>query len=104
MALYEYVCSGCGARTEKRMPMADALQFIACPKCGKQASKAIGQFSVVGAAREGVEDGPAPWDAEGGDTGDDHGHSHDHGHATVLVATATRSMTSISSRGAPTGA
>jgi putative FmdB family regulatory protein len=79
MALYEYVCPACGTRTEKRMPMSDVVQFIPCPKCGKQAAKAIGQFAVVGVAEAGVEDGPAPWDSEGGD-GDDHGHSHDHGH------------------------
>ena len=84
MALYEYLCPGCGTRTEKRMPMSDVVQFIPCPECGKQASKAIGQFAVVGVAQAGVEDGPAPWDAEGGDGGDahghEHGHSHDHGH------------------------
>jgi len=80
MALYEYVCGGCGTRTDKRMPMSDVLQSIPCPKCGKQAAKAIGGFSVLGIARAGVEDGPAPWEADGGDGGDDHGHSHDHGH------------------------
>jgi putative FmdB family regulatory protein len=80
MALYEYVCGGCGTRTDKRMPMSDVLQSIPCPKCGKQASKAIGGFAVVGMSRAGVEDGPAPWESDGGDGGDDHGHSHDHGH------------------------
>ena len=82
MALYEYLCPGCGTRTEKRMPMSDVVQFIPCPKCGKQASKAIGQSAVVGGAQVG--EGPAPWAAEGGDGGDahghEHGHSHDHGH------------------------
>ena len=62
------------------MPMSDVLQFIPCPKCGKQASKAIGQFSVVGVAQAGVGDGEAPWDSGGDEGGDDHGHSHDHGH------------------------
>ncbi len=89
MALYEYLCPGCGTRTEKRMPMSDVLQVIPCPKCGKQARKTIGSFAVVGVANAGLEDGPAPWD-EGGDGGDDglggddHGHSHDfggHGHS-----------------------
>lgn len=89
MALYEYLCTGCGSRTEKRMPMSDVLQAIACPKCGKQARKTIGSFSVVGVSQPGVEDGPAPWDDGGDDGGDDfgggdHGHSHDfggHGHS-----------------------
>ncbi|MGB4861669.1 MAG: zinc ribbon domain-containing protein [Tepidiformaceae bacterium] len=81
MALYEYLCPACGARSEKRMPMSDVLQVIPCPKCGKQARKTIGSFSVVGIAEASVGDGPAPWDDDGGmgDGGDDfggHGHSH----------------------------
>jgi putative FmdB family regulatory protein len=89
MALYEYQCGACGTRTEKRMPMADVLQLIPCPSCGKQAKKTIGGFAVVGIAAEGIGDGPAPWDDGGdGDDGDDfggggpphdfggHGHSH----------------------------
>ena len=90
MALYEYHCKACGARTEKRMPMSDVLQLIPCSKCGKQAQKVIGGWSVIGLAQPGMEDGPAPWD-EGGDGDDaggiDHGggHSHDwdggHGHS-----------------------
>ncbi|WP_322796394.1 zinc ribbon domain-containing protein [Tepidiforma sp.] len=87
MALYEYVCSSCGTRTEKRMPMSDVLQFIPCPACGKQAAKAFGRFAVTGNAQPGIEDGPAPWEREGGeDGGEGHthewggGHSHSHGH------------------------
>jgi len=85
MALYEYSCPKCGTRTEKRMPMSDVLQFIPCPKCGKQAQKVIGGFAVTGRAGAGVEDGPAPWDSEGGDgggldTGDFGGHGHGHSH------------------------
>lgn len=85
MALYEYVCSACGARTEKRMPMSDVLQLIPCGKCGKQAKKAFGGFAVVGRAEASVGDGPAPWDSDGGDDdggmpddmmGGGHGHSH----------------------------
>jgi len=89
MALYEYICPACGTHTDKRMPMSDALQVIPCPKCGKQARKAIGGFAVVGIGQESFEDGPAPWDDDGdGDGGDDfggmgmgddfggHGHSH----------------------------
>jgi putative FmdB family regulatory protein len=83
MALYEYLCSSCGTRTEKRMPMSDALQMIACPRCGKQAKKTIGSFAVVGRSEASLDDGPAPWDSDdGGDDdfgdfgGDDHGHSH----------------------------
>jgi putative FmdB family regulatory protein len=85
MALYEYVCSACGTRTEKRMPMSDVLQVIPCGKCGKQARKAIGGFAFVGRAAASVGDGPAPWDSDDGDDGDDfggmddfggHGHSH----------------------------
>ncbi len=87
MALYEYLCPGCGVRTEKRMPMSDVVQAIKCPKCGKQARKAIGGFAVVGRTDASVGDGPAPWDDGGGDGldmgggGDDfgmggHGHSH----------------------------
>lgn len=80
MALYEYICRACGARTEKRMPMADVLQFIPCGVCGEQAQKTLGGFAVVGRAVAGVEDGPAPWDDEGGDFGDDMGgHSHEFG-------------------------
>jgi len=88
MALYEYLCAACGTRTDKRMPMSDVLQQIPCPKCGKQARKTMGSWSVVGGTQAGVEDGPAPWDSDGG--GDDfggeglgggfdmggHGHSH----------------------------
>lgn len=87
MALYEYLCSACGTRTEKRMPMSDVLQLVPCSKCGKQAQKTIGGFAVLGRASESVGDGPAPWDDDGGDFGDDgglgdmgdfggHGHSH----------------------------
>ncbi len=89
MALYEYHCTTCGTRTEKRMPMTDVLQLIPCPSCGKQAAKVIGGFAVVGIAAEGIGDGPAPWEDGGGDDGgggDDFGggHSHDfggHGHS-----------------------
>jgi putative FmdB family regulatory protein len=84
MALYEYHCKACGTRTEKRMPMSEVSANIPCPKCGKQASKMIGQFAVVGRAESSLGDGPAPWDSDGGDDdfgmGDmgmgDHGHSH----------------------------
>lgn len=90
MALYEYLCPDCGTRTEKRMPMTDVLQTIPCSKCGKQARKTIGSWAVVGISSASVEDGPAPWDMDGGDDGGDdmmaglgdlgggggHGHSH----------------------------
>ncbi|MEP7216906.1 MAG: zinc ribbon domain-containing protein [Anaerolineaceae bacterium] len=95
MALYEYVCSACGARTEKRMPMSDVLQIVPCAKCGKQARKAFGGWAVVGRADASVGDGPAPWDNDGGDDDSGNmsgmpddiaggGHSHDfggHGHS-----------------------
>ncbi|MEO8539670.1 MAG: zinc ribbon domain-containing protein [bacterium] len=87
MALYEYLCPSCGTRTDKRMPMSDVLQVIPCPKCGKQARKTIGSWAVVGVSQASAEDGPAPWDMDGGGDddgmggfgGDDlggHGHSH----------------------------
>ena len=87
MALYEYLCPACGTRTEKRMPMSDVLQVIPCSKCGKQARKTIGSWAVVGVSSASIEDGPAPWDSDGGDDGGDdgmgglgdfggHGHSH----------------------------
>lgn len=89
MALYEYLCSACGARTEKRMPMTDVVQLIPCPKCGKQAQKVLGGFALVGISDASVADGPAPWE-DGGDDGEgghdhewggggDHGHGHSHG-------------------------
>jgi putative FmdB family regulatory protein len=90
MALYEYVCSACSNRFDKRMAMSDVVQSLPCPKCGKTARKAIGGFALVGRAEASVGDGPAPWDSDGGDGdggGDDfggHGHSHDfggHGHS-----------------------
>jgi putative FmdB family regulatory protein len=89
MALYEYLCPACGTRTEKRMPMTDVLQAIPCSKCGKQARKTIGSWSVVGISSGSIEDGPAPWDSDGGDDGgmddmmgglgDLSGHGHSHG-------------------------
>ncbi|MEO6043543.1 MAG: zinc ribbon domain-containing protein [Tepidiformaceae bacterium] len=88
MALYEYLCSACGARTEKRMPMSDVLQLIPCGKCGKQAHKAFGGFALVGRADASLGDGPAPWDSDGGDDDggdmggmpdDFGGHGHSHG-------------------------
>lgn len=87
MALYEYACAACGTRTEKRMPMADVLQSIPCPKCKKLARKVIGGFAVVGVSDASVGDGPAPWDDDGGDSdagmdagaGMDFGHGHSHG-------------------------
>ena len=83
MALYEYLCPACGARTERRMPMSGVLQMVPCGKCGKQAHKVLGNFAVVGRSEAGIEDGPAPWE-DGGDDGglDDMGgaaHSHDFG-------------------------
>jgi putative FmdB family regulatory protein len=69
MALYEYLCPSCGARTEKRMPMSDVLQFVPCPACGAQAKKVIGNFAVVGRAEAGFGDGPAPWESGGDDEG-----------------------------------
>lgn len=79
MALYEYTCETCGTRTEKRMSMADVLQFIPCPSCGGQARKAFGRFALVGRAEPGVADGPAPWEREDGDAaGGEPGGAHDH--------------------------
>lgn len=85
MALYEYLCAKCGTRTEKRMPMADVVQSIQCPKCKARAKKTIGGFAVVGRAEASMGDGPAPWD-DGGDMGgldmggmDMGGHGHSHG-------------------------
>lgn len=85
MALYEYLCSACGTRTEKRMPMSEVVQLVPCSKCGKQAQKVLGGFALVGISEASVGDGPAPWE-DGGDEGgghdhewgggDDHGHSH----------------------------
>ncbi len=90
MALYEYLCPNCDERFEKRMPMSDVLQLVPCPSCGKKAQKIIGNFAVVGVAQEATGDGPAPWEDDGADDGDDatcddaggvddlthHGHSH----------------------------
>jgi putative FmdB family regulatory protein len=73
MALYEYACKSCGARTEKRMPMSDALQIVPCATCGKPATKVIGNFAFVGRASESAGDGPAPWDSGGDDDDDDFG-------------------------------
>ncbi|MCA9831257.1 MAG: FmdB family zinc ribbon protein [Dehalococcoidia bacterium] len=85
MALYEYHCASCGTATEMRMPMADVLMSIDCPKCGKKATKRIGQFAVLGRAEEGFGDGAPPWDDDNGDGGgmdfgdDFGGHGHSHG-------------------------
>lgn len=89
MALYEYLCPACGTRTDRRMPMSDVVQQIACPSCGKQAKKTIGGFAVLGRAEAGIGDGPPPWDSDDGGGDDDfggmggmgggmgdHGHSH----------------------------
>lgn len=83
MALYEYLCASCNSRFEKRMPMADVLQLVPCPKCKKQARKVLGGFSVVGRS-SGGSDFDFGEDDDGGDDdfgggGDDfggHGHSH----------------------------
>ncbi len=85
MALYEYLCSGCGGRTERRMPMSDVLQLVPCDKCGKEARKVVGSFAFVGRAEAGFGDGPAPWE-DGGDDGglddlDGGGHDFGHGHS-----------------------
>lgn len=83
MALYEYHCQKCGNRFEKRMPMSEVLQLVPCPSCKAQAKKVMGNFTLVGTAEASLADGPAPWDADGGDAGgadDGHGHSHDGGH------------------------
>lgn len=83
MALYEYHCSSCGARFEKRMPMNDVLQLVPCTQCNQKAQKVIGGFAVVGRAEASLGDGPAPWDDDGGDGGfaddDFGGHGHSHG-------------------------
>ena len=87
MALYEYVCTACGQRTEKRMPMSEVVQTVPCGSCGKPANKAIGGWAFVGKSEPSFFDGPAPWDSEGGagdGDGDGGGHSHDfggHGHS-----------------------
>ena len=83
MALYEYLCSSCKNRFEKRMPMADVLQLVPCPKCKKQAQKVLGGFAVVGRSSSDFDsfgdDGGGDDDDFGGGGGDDfggHGHSH----------------------------
>ncbi len=90
MALYEYLCPACGARTERRMPMSDVLQLVPCSQCGKQARKIVGNFAIVGRSEPGLGDGPAPWEDRGDDdgfgdalgdmgSGGDFGHGHSHG-------------------------
>ena len=51
--------------------MSDVLQLVPCPSCGKKAQKIIGNFAVVGVAQEATGDGPAPWEDDGADDGDD---------------------------------
>ena len=85
LALYEYLCSSCKNRFEKRMPMADVLQLVPCPKCKKQAQKVLGGFAVVGRSSSsdfdsfGDDGGGGDDDDFGGGGSDDfggHGHSH----------------------------
>lgn len=62
MALYEYLCDKCGARFEKRMPMADVRQLVPCTMCKAKARKTIGNFAFVGRVKSG-----SPWDSGGDD-------------------------------------
>lgn len=86
MALYEYLCSKCGTRFEKRMPMAKVRQRTTCPKCKKQADKLMSTFAVTGIADDSFDfdmSDPDPSEMAGtGDGGHSHGHDHSHSHGS----------------------
>ena len=68
MPLYEYLCPACKTRTEKLMKVSDFKPKIKCPKCGKQAPKAISAFAVVGIDKGGDDDfGGMDFDGMGGE-------------------------------------
>jgi len=72
MPLYEYLCPSCKTRTEKLMKVSEFKPKIRCPKCGKQAPKAISAFAVAGLSKGGDDDfGDFDMDGMGGFGGDD---------------------------------
>lgn len=71
MPLYEYLCAACGTRTEKLMRVSELKAAIRCPKCGKQAKKAISAFSVAGISKGGDDSWESMGDGEGDLGGDD---------------------------------
>lgn len=46
MPLYEYACSSCEHRFEKRRPFESAGEPENCPQCGAEARKLISHFSA----------------------------------------------------------
>jgi len=56
MPLYEYLCAGCGTRTEKLMSISQMKPSIRCPKCKKTAKKTIGSFAVHGLGSSDFDD------------------------------------------------
>ncbi|MDD5510006.1 MAG: zinc ribbon domain-containing protein [Dehalococcoidales bacterium] len=48
MPVYEYECTGCGARFELRRSIADSDSEVKCPRCGKERPRRV--FSTFGTA------------------------------------------------------
>lgn len=47
MPIYEYQCQECGNVFELRRPFSEAESRARCPKCGKQAPRAISVFASM---------------------------------------------------------
>jgi len=52
MALYDYECTACGARMERRVSIADRDKTVVCPHCqGKMVRKPNAPLTVLWAGR-----------------------------------------------------
>ena len=57
MPIYEYVCTACEHRFEKRRPFEEAGAPEKCPECGEPANKALTRFSAFNKGSGGVLSG-----------------------------------------------
>lgn len=63
MPLYEYTCSGCGARVEEMRKQAERADGPACPECGEATELALsapGRVGVGGGESGAIRTGTNP--------------------------------------------
>ncbi len=53
MPIYEYYCSRCHNRFERRRPMSESDSQTACPDCATPAGRVLSVFAQVGATGSG---------------------------------------------------
>lgn len=64
MPIYEFVCTQCGNKFEKLLPMSNGKGGVLCPKCNGEAHKVFSVFATISSGSD--EDFSSPSGGGGG--------------------------------------